>query len=125
MAIFSFVKEAGQMMSEGLEAAAAAVQEISVDAIRAKITASKIEAGDLALKKVDEDTVKIYAVVETAEEMEELVLMVGNTPGVAKVENAIKVRGGGAAASKFYTVKSGDTLGDIAQRELGDAGRYM
>ena len=29
------------------------------------------------------------------------------------------------AAMKTYTVKSGDTLGEIAQRELGSAGKYM
>ena len=102
------------------------ILSLALEAIQAKIAASSIEPRDLAMKKVDDETVKIYAVVDTAEEMEELVLMVGNTPGVAKVENAIKVKGQAAAAApKFYTVQSGDTLSDISARELGDAGRYM
>ena len=68
-------------------------------------------------------------VVGSAEEKEELILLVGNTPGVAKVEDAIKVRpeGGAEVAAptpKFYTVKSGDTLSSIAQSELGDSARY-
>jgi len=129
MAIFNFVKQAGQLMSEGLDKASAAAQEISVQAIEAKIKASSIEPRDLALKKVDDETVKIYAVVDTAAQMEELILLVGNTPGVAKVENALKVKPQGQpeesiALPKFYTVKAGDTLGDIAQRELGDTNRY-
>ncbi|MCA9779013.1 MAG: LysM peptidoglycan-binding domain-containing protein [Candidatus Eremiobacteraeota bacterium] len=130
MAIFNFVKQAGQMMSEGLEKAAAAATAASEADIKAKIEASSLSPKDLAVKKVDDETVKVYAVVASAEEKEELILLVGNTPGVAKVEDAIKIRPEGGAevaapAPKFYTVKSGDTLSDIAQSQLGDSGRYM
>ena len=130
MAIFSFVKQAGQMMSEGLEKAAAAATAASEADIKAKIEASSLNPKDLAVKKVDDETVKVYAVVTSAEEKEELILLVGNTPGVAKVEDAIKIRPEGGAevaapSPKFYTVKSGDTLSDIAQSQLGDSGRYM
>ena len=129
MAIFNFVKQAGQMMSDGLEKAAAAAVAASEADIKAKIEASQLNPKDLALKKVDEETVKVYAVVGSAEEKEALILLVGNTPGVAKVEDAIKVRpeGGAEVAAptpKFYTVKSGDTLSSIAQTELGDSARY-
>lgn len=132
MAIFSFVKQAGALMAEGLEAATALapVSESTIESIRAKIADSKIPARDLALKKIDEETVKIYAVVDTAEHMEQLILLVGNTDGVGKVENAIKVKPDGqpevvVKPPRFYTVDSGDTLSEIARRELGDAGRYM
>lgn len=130
MAIFNFVKQAGQMMSDGLEAAAAAATAATEDDVRKKIEASNLNPKDLALKKVDGETMKVYAVVGSVEEKEELILLVGNTPGVARVEDAIKVRGAdGSEAStpapKFYTVKSGDTLSDIAQSQLGDSGRYM
>ena len=33
-------------------------------------------------------------------------------------------RGGQSATAKTYTVKSGDTLSDIAQAEMGDANRW-
>lgn len=138
MAIFNFVKQAGQMMSEGVEKVAdtaasvaeSAAQAVSEGAVHAKIKASKINPRDLALKKIDDETIKIYAVVDTVEEKEELILLVGNTPGVAKVEDAVKVKPEGAeevstAAPKFYTVKEGDTLSAIAQAELGDGNRYM
>jgi nucleoid-associated protein YgaU len=60
-----------------------------------------------------------------------LILLVGNTPGVEKVEDAIKVRPPGATADvsvpapKLYTVKSGDTLGSIARSQLGNESRYQ
>lgn len=134
MAIFDFVKSAGQSLSEGLEqaaeTAAEAVKSLSLSAVEAKVKASKIECQDLSLKKVDDDTVKVYAVVKSAEAKENLILLVGNTPGVAKVEDAVKVRAedgteSAGKAPKFYTVVSGDTLSAIAQRELGDGNRYM
>ena len=126
MAIFSFVKQAGQLVKDGLDAAAAATQAISIEDLQKKIAASDLDPKDLAMKKVDEDTVKVYAVVETVQQKEELILLVGNTPGVAKVEDAVKVRGGAdAPAPKFYTVKEGDNLSAIAQSQLGSADRYM
>lgn len=126
MAIFNFVKQAGSMLQGGLDAAVGTAQEISIEEIQKKIQASGLDAKDLAMKKVDDETVKVYAVVESAKEKEELILLVGNTPGVAKVEDAVKVRGGGdAPAPKFYTVQSGDTLSAIAQSQLGSADRYM
>lgn len=131
MAIFQFVKQAGHLVSKGLEAAAHATTpaEISIEEIQSAIASSSVKPRDLALKKVDEDTVKVYAVVDTSEEMEQLILLVGNSQGVAQVENAIKVKPEGqpevvAAPPRFYTVKSGDTLAEIAQRELGSAERY-
>jgi len=138
MAIFKFVKQAGDLVSEGLEHAANVAAEtankgaevVSIAAIQAKIKASSLNPRDLSMKQVDDDTVKVYAVVDSSEEKEELILLVGNTPGVAQIEDAIKVKpqGGGevkTTAPRFYTVKEGDTLSHIAQAELGDSGLYM
>jgi nucleoid-associated protein YgaU len=130
MAIFNFVKQAGAMLSDGMEKAADAVTAASEADVKAKIEASNLNPKDLALKKLDDDTMKVYAVVGSAEEKEELILLIGNSPGVAKVEDAIKVRGADGAdastpAPKFYQVQSGDTLSAIAQSQLGDSGRYM
>ena len=138
MAIFNFVKQAGQIVSDSVVAAAGAATDavaattgaVPTVAVQAKIKTSGINPRDLSLKMVDEETIKVYAVVDTVEEKEELILLAGNTPGVAKVEDAVKVKPEGAdevvtGAPRFYTVASGDTLSDIAQRELGEASRYV
>ena len=107
---------------------------LTTAAIEAKIKASKLKVKDLALKLEGDDQIKVYGVVESPDDKADLILLVGNTPGVAKVDDAIKVRKPGSdkdedeakvPAPRFYQVRSGDTLSGIAQKELGDAGRYM
>jgi nucleoid-associated protein YgaU len=57
----------------------------------------------------------------------------GNVHGVSKVEDNITVGGataeapaaaGSSAESKFYTVKSGDTLSKVSKEFYGDPNRY-
>ncbi|MCA9794482.1 MAG: peptidoglycan-binding protein LysM [Candidatus Eremiobacteraeota bacterium] len=125
MSMFDFVKTAGDALSS-------AIQSIGEESLKHKLEGSGLELRDLALK-VDGDKVKIYAVVPDHETREKAILMVGNTPGVASVEDAIKVRPPAGAPepaeqpkpSKFYTVESGDTLSAIAQKFYGDANQYM
>jgi len=54
----------------------------------------------------------------TTAEAEKIVLAVGNTKGVAQVENNI-VAAKTEAESKFYVVQSGDTLWKIAETQYG------
>ena len=157
MGIFEFVKGTGQMVSATLAkandaaragepgAAAANAQsghpvtapaedkphaDVSVASLEAKIKGAKTPHHDLSVKLVDAHTVKIYAVVEDADAKSDLILLVGNTPGISTVQDAIKVRATGtshdidAPAPRFYQVKSGDTLSAIAEAELGDATRF-
>lgn len=80
---------------------------------------------------------------------EKIAIALGNVQGVTKVNDMLKVkpqpkakpntgkvtaaqrkaatarRRAKAAAASTYTVKSGDTLGKISKKHLGDAGRYM
>lgn len=124
MAIFDFVKQAGETL-------AGVIEKASVESLKTKVQESGIENRDLALRWLDNETLKVYAVVTSVEDKEKLLLLVGNTKGVGKIEDAIKVRDGSGAdvpaapVSRFYTVKSGDTLGAIAASELGSADRYM
>ncbi len=146
MAIFDFVKQAGAAVSSTLEAgldtvdkaakaaskvAESATQEATLAAITAKIAKASIVCADLSLKFVDSETVKIYAVVTSLDDREKLILIVGNTAGVSKVEDAVKVRSTTGQevterpAPRFYNVKAGDTLSSIAAEKLGSADRYM
>jgi nucleoid-associated protein YgaU len=82
---------------------------------------------------VQGDTVTITGLADNAAEKEKAVLVLGNTKGVAKVNDQIQIAAAPQAAapaqaappSQFYEVKSGDTLSKIAKQFYGDANRYQ
>ncbi len=93
-----------------------------------------IEKGTITVKA---DTVTITGQASSQAEREKAVLILGNTKGVAHVDDRITVTStpalGSATAqpaapsappSTLYTVKSGDTLSKIAKQFYGDANRY-
>lgn len=57
------------------------------------------------------------------EKKEKIVLLIGNTPGVAQVDDQLRVEKPQPEAV-FYTVKPGDTLSKIAKTHYGDAMKY-
>ena len=94
-----------------------------------------IQNGQVSVKG---DTVTITGQADSQREKELAVLILGNTRGVAHVEDDIVVVAPPAAKAPaaaappcpaeppavFYTVRSGDTLSKIAKEHLGDANRY-
>jgi len=91
-----------------------------------------IEKGMVTVKG---DTVTITGQASSQAEREKAVLILGNTKGVAHVDDRITVMSTPASAtaqpaapsappSTLYTVKSGDTLSKIAKQFYGDANRY-
>jgi nucleoid-associated protein YgaU len=90
-----------------------------------------IEKGTI---KVRGDTVIISGVATTNAEREKAVLILGNTQGIAHVDDQMTVAASAAAPaapqpaaapSTFYTVKSGDTLSKIAKQFYGDPSHYQ
>jgi nucleoid-associated protein YgaU len=79
---------------------------------------------------VQGDTVTITGFASDAAEREKAILLIGNTKGVAHVNDQIQIAAQPAAQpqaqaqSQFYEVKPGDTLSKIANQFYGDAGRY-
>ena len=72
---------------------------------------------------VDGDKVKVSGSVDTQENKEKVVLLVGNVEGVASVDDQLTVANP-EPESVFYEVKSGDTLSKIAKHYYGDANKY-
>lgn len=73
--------------------------------------------------RVDDDKVTLTGSVETQEEREKIVLLVGNTEGTGSVDDQIKVSRQEPEA-QYYEVKKGDTLSKIAKEHYGDANKY-
>ena len=117
MGVFDFIKDVGEKLFGASEASAA-----PADKIKEELKKHGLDNDDVKVT-VNGDTVKIEGKAPSQEVREKIIVAAGNTLGTAKVDENIAVQGGGAA-SKFYTVKKGDTLSEIAQSQLGKAGRY-
>ena len=103
------------------------------DAAEAKAAAIRAEIARLGLQGqisvvVDGERVKITGQVPDLATKEKLMLVAGNVKGVREVQEEIaaeKAEAAEAAATKFYTVESGDTLSKVAKEFYGDANKYM
>ena len=125
MGIFSFIKNAGAKVfgigktTEEENAEKAAGLTKAVNDLGFVVTDLSIE--------VDDDTAKIWGEAESQETKEKVVLVVGNTEGIASVEDnmtIIIVEEEEVPVAQFHTVERGDTLGKIAKQYYGNAMKY-
>ncbi len=136
MGLFSFIKNAGAKIfgigktdaEEAKEAASEAnVKELKLE----KAAAKKLEETitDLQLKVenlnvfIDDDKATITGAAYNQSTKEKVVLVVGNSNGIATVDDQMTVENPEPEA-KFHTVVSGDTLGKIAKKFYGNAMKY-
>ena len=99
-----------------------------------------LEVDDLDIR-YDDGKATITGAVDDHATREKVILAVGNTEGVAQVDDQMRVKTRGevlqeeraekaekaaaeAAQSKFYTVVSGDSLSKIAKEFYGDPMKY-
>jgi len=112
MGLINFIKNAGDKLFGSSEAQAA-----SPDDLKKAIEQQGLDTKGLDIS-VEGDKVKIGGTAATTEAAEKIALTVGNTLGVAQVENAIAVAAPAAAAA-MVTVQKGDTLWKIAEAQYG------
>ncbi len=142
MGLFDFIKTAGaEDVEKSVEVSAERVDELRQQAITKSIAALDID-GEKVKVAVKGEVATLTGTSPSQEALEKMVLCAGNQYGIASVDCQLTVDAPAAAApaasaeasaapaaaaaaeSRFYTVKSGDTLGAIAREFYGDAGKY-
>jgi nucleoid-associated protein YgaU len=127
MGLIDFVVNAGKKLFGADEAAAAPANEPAIQSKRAtalenEVRSLGLEVSDLKIKVAD-STAVVKGQVATQAVREKVVLAVGNTTGIARVDDRLEVSAPEPEA-RYYTVVKGDTLSKIAKAEYGDANAY-
>lgn len=129
MGLIQFVLEAGEKLFGSAPAAAAPapadpqVQSKRATALEEAVRQLGLPVEDLKIKVVG-DTAHVRAKVPTQAVREKLVLAIGNTAGIAQVDDDGIAVDSPEPEAIFYTVKKGDTLSRIAQEQYGSAAKY-
>lgn len=132
MGLFDFVKGIGKKNPEPQAAPAqttpAQPAEPSAQAIANQLLAhvQKLNLGITGLSigyNATTDLATVKGEAKTQADREKVVLAIGNIDHVAQVDDQMTVATP-EPESKFYTVKSGDTLSKISKEFYGDANQY-
>lgn len=118
MGLISFVKNVGEKLFGGSEAQAATADELKKELDKHGLDAEGLDIS------VDGDKVVVKGKAADSATAEKIAVALGNTIGVAKVDNQLE-SAKADGESTFYTVVSGDTLSKIAKEQYGNANEYM
>lgn len=131
MGLFSFIKNAGAKIFGGKTDAEKAGEAAAAELKAEELAAARLQEtiGDLQLQvenlniHIDDDTATITGMAYDQATKEKVVLVVGNSEGIATVDDQMTVEHVEPEA-QFHTVVSGDTLGKIAKKYYGNAMKY-
>ncbi|WP_317192024.1 peptidoglycan-binding protein LysM [Salegentibacter maritimus] len=137
MGVFSFIKDAGEKIfgkvkeqeEENIEVSEAKNEILRKENVKA---ASKlleiIEKFDLSVENpvinIEGNTATVYGLADSQEIREKIVLLIGNSEGIARVDDRLAVKIEAPEAS-FHTVERGENLSKIAKEYYKDANKYM
>ncbi len=121
MGLFSFIKNAGaKVFGIGKTTEEEAVDK--ANGLASAVETLGFEVRDLNIE-VTEDTATVWGEADSQETREKVVLVLGNTEGIASVDDRMTVLVEEPQA-QFHTVVSGDSLSKIAKQVYGDAMKY-
>ena len=132
MGLFSFIKNAGAKVfgigkTDAEEAAEAVAAEVKLEEAAARKLEETIRDLDLKVDgliiHIDDDAATISGLAYNQATREKAILVVGNSNGIATVDDKMTVEHVEPEA-QFHTVVSGDTLGKIAKKFYGNAMKY-
>lgn len=136
MGLFSFIKDAGAKVfgigkTTAEEKAEARLEEAArLEAQNERASQRLINTiGDLGFEvanicvSIDGDIATVKGTAKNQETREKVILVIGNTAGIAGVEDEMDVAIEEPVAT-FHTVERGDTLSKIAKKVYGDAMKY-
>jgi len=112
MGLLSFIKDVGEKLFGADEAKAASAETLQQELAKHNLSAEGLNIS------VEGDKVTVSGNAKSTEEAEKIALALGNTVGVASVDNQLQVAQPAPEAT-MYTVKKGDTLWKIAEEHYG------
>lgn len=112
MSVLSFLKSVGEKLLGASDTKAATPDELHKELAKHQLDAEGLDIS------VNGDTVTVSGTAATTEAAEKIVLALGNTLGVAGVDNKLTVTTP-ATAARMVTVQKGDTLWKIAETVYG------
>ena len=118
MGLFDFVKEAGEKIWDSVTS-----HDDAATKIQDHLKKLGIPDADKVKVNVDGDKATVSGEGISQELKEKILVAIGNVAGISNVEDNVKTTDT-TTESKFYTVKSGDTLSGIAKQVYGDANQY-
>jgi nucleoid-associated protein YgaU len=131
MGLIDFVKNAGEKLfsfgraDDKPEAQAPDLKKQRAAALRDFMSKLGFEMENLKIwiEGDNDDTAVVKGQVPNQETREKIILALGNTEGIARVDDRLDVSAPEPEAV-YYTVKSGDTLSKIAKEQYGNAMKY-
>jgi len=122
MGLFDFVKDAGERLLENVKEVTGQKTAVSAEPIIKSIHDLGLQVENLNVA-IDDDLATVSGKATSQGDREKVVLVVGNTKGIARVDDQITVAKPEPQAA-FYTVKKGDSLSKIAKAQYGDPMKY-